>query len=222
VPGTATAPALRQELDRQLETLLRKGYPAAAGLAEDALVALVRPLEPLLAEVPPDADVPFVLVLSRELVAPLDAVARLDLRGRQGYTSMPADDLARFRPLPGLPVPSAAASLLVGVDTGVETLGVAPKDALPLLTAAGRSPLTLEEGLAVVTQHPELLVTASCFEMLGSRGTDKRVTGLWVMKGGAPRLGWCWNGAPHSWLGAASCTGRLSPAAGSAPPPDVG
>ncbi|WP_422678000.1 DUF5701 family protein [Blastococcus brunescens] len=23
-----------------------------------------------------------------------------------------------------------------------------------------------------------------------------------------PRLGWCYQGAPHSWLGTASCAGR--------------
>ena len=72
----------------------------------------------------------------------------------------------------------------------------------------GRSPLTLEEGLAVVTHHPGILREQTCFEMLGSRCGDKRVTGLWV-SAKRPRLGWCWGGNPHTWLGMASCAGRL-------------
>ena len=38
----------------------------------------------------------------------------------------------------------------------------------------------------------------------------RRVPTFWVSKG-APRLGWCWAGNPHSWLGAASAAGRLAP-----------
>ena len=204
MPTTTTS--LRSELDRQVDVLLAKGHPAAAGMTEHAFVDLVRPLESRLDDLPADDDVPFVLVVPS--VPHLHAVSRLELRGKPGFTSMSAEELTGFRPLPDLDVPEAGAYLLVGLDTGGDTLGVAPNDALPALAAAGRSPLTLEEGLAVVTQLPDLLVTANCFEMLGSRGTDKRVTGLWVMKGGAPRLGWCWMGAPHTWLGAASCTDR--------------
>jgi hypothetical protein len=93
------------------------------------------------------------------------------------------------------------------VDTGAATLGVRPDDALPQILAAGRTPLTLEEGLAVVLQHPEWLRERNCFELLGSRAGDKRVTGLWLSKG-APRLGWCWGGNPHTWLGMASAGAR--------------
>lgn len=201
---TVPAPALPQaaELDRQLTTLVAAGVPAAAGVSDAAFADDVRRLRAVL----PD-DEPFVVALPHGFVPALAVVESLRLGGRPGYSSMTADELATFRPSTEVDVPHRP-YLLVGLDTGADTRGVSPEEALPGLLAAGRSPLTLEEGLCVVLQHPEVLGQRDCFEMLGSRSHDRRVTGLWVMKGGAPRLGWCWWGAPHSWLGMASCRER--------------
>jgi hypothetical protein len=85
---------------------------------------------------------------------------------------------------------------------------VPPEQALPTITARQRSPLTMEEGIAIVTHHPEFLRKNHCFSLLGSRGTDRRVPALWISEG-RPRLGWCWDGAPHTWLGSASCGSRI-------------
>jgi hypothetical protein len=121
---------------------------------------------------------------------------------------MDADDLERFVPIEEVEVPPGEAYLLSDVTTGVEVRNVPPSQALPRILGAGRSPLTVEEGLAVVTHHPELLRTSCCFSLLGSRCGDKRVTALWVSKG-HPRLGWCFAGAPHTWLGSGSCAARI-------------
>lgn len=190
------------ELRRQTNVLVDKGYPALAGLTEDAFRACVIPLE---AQVPDEA---FLLVVTAALVPPYRLIERAELNGKHGFTTMDADDVARFRPTPDLALPVSPVYLITGVETGEETLGVRPDDALPHILAAGRTPLTLEEGLAVVTQHPEWLRERNCFEMLGSRAGDKRVTGIWVSKS-APRLGWCWGGNPHTWLGMASAVRRL-------------
>ena len=146
---------------------------------------------------------PYVLVVPGP--PPGEAIGRVSLRGKTGFTTMEADDLARFVPTTEMP---AQAYVLDDVDTGADFLGVRPDDALPTILARGRTPLTLEEGLAVVVQHPEWLRFRNCFELLGSRAGDKRVTGLWLSKG-APRLGWCWGGNPHTWLGMASAARRL-------------
>ncbi len=121
---------------------------------------------------------------------------------------MAPDDVARFQPTPDLALPDPPVYLITDVDTGKATLNVRPDDALPTILASGRTPLTLEEGLAVATQYPQWLREHNCFEMLGSRAGDKRVTGIWVSKG-APRLGWCWGGNPHTWLGMASAARRI-------------
>ncbi|HEY9476757.1 MAG TPA: DUF5701 family protein [Mycobacteriales bacterium] len=191
------------ELRRQTEVLVEKDYPALAGLTAAAFRALVRPLATRL------PDEPFVLVVTGALV-PLDRlVEHTELGGRHGFTTMEPDDVARFRPTPDLALPSSPVYLITDVDTGEDTRNVRPDDALPKITAAGRTPLTLDEGLAVATQHPAWSRERNCFQMLGSRAGDRRVTGIWVSRG-APRLGWCWAGNIHTWLGMASAARRVA------------
>lgn len=197
------------ELLRQTDVLAAQGYPALAGLGEREFRGLVEPL----AEVATDE--PWVLVVTGALVPPEAVVERVRLSGRPGFTTMRADDVRRFRPTGDVSVPDSPVYLAVDVDTGGATRGVRPDDALPAILEAGRTPLTLDEGLAVVAQHPEWLSERNCFEMLGSRAGDKRVTGLWLSKG-APRLGWCWGGNPHSWLGMATAGRRVGPRRGAA------
>lgn len=122
-----------------------------------------------------------------------------------GYVDMRPGGPSSFRPVVDVP---SASYVLEGVDLGADLLNVAPRDALLRILDAGRSPLTLEEGVAVLLAHPGILRERNCYQMLGSRAGDKRIPSLWVTKDGRPRLGWCWEGAPHTWLGAASCTAR--------------
>jgi hypothetical protein len=201
---------MRQELDRQLQNLHRLGYPALAGLSAPDLDALVAPLAELL---PPGDNpavepgrIPVVLVVTSKLVPTVEAVGRWSVRGKPGWTDM-ADEIDGYRPIEGLEVPDAPVYLLLDVDTGRETLDVPPVDALPVVTSMGRSPLTVDEGVALVTHFPEVFRTHNAFQALGSRAPNKRVPSFWVSKG-APRLGWCWAGNPHSWLGAASAGDR--------------
>jgi hypothetical protein len=199
------------EFDRQLQRLTDLGYPALAGLPEDDFTALLEPLRAAAGPgTPPDGGrVPFVLVVTRELVpiertVPLTALAG---RSRPGIVDRhyPEGDLARFTPT--VPLPGGRAYLLRDVDRGEEFCGAVPRDALAAVAERGRTPLTIEEGVAVVTQYPELLATNMCFSLGASRCGDRRVPALWI-SGGAPKLGWCWEGNPHSWLGMASAGGR--------------
>ena len=148
----------------------------------------------------------FVVVVP-DLAPPDELVAMTEIAGRHGFTTMEADDLARFRPTQDVAVPDVA-YLLVDPDPGRDWLDVPPAEVLSPMLASGRTPLTLDEGLALLLQDGGLLRSANCFSMLASRCGDKRVPALWVSKN-RPRLGWCWNGAPHSWLGSASATARL-------------
>ena len=91
---------------------------------------------------------------------------------------------------------------------GLDLRNVTPDDALPRILQAGRSPLTLQEGIALVAQRPEAVDRNAGFSLPGSRCGDKRVTAIWISKG-APKLGWCWAGNPHTWLGSASCVERI-------------
>ena len=195
------------ELDRQVGNLRHHGYPELAGMTEDELDALVRPLRDRL----PDAGtgngrIPFVVVVTSSLVPTVDAVRRWSVDGRAGFTDMGAE-LPDYRPVEGLELPADPVYLLLDVDTGGDTLNVCPNDALPRIRDAGRSPVTIDEGVALVTHFPEVFADRNAFQALGSRARNKRVPSFWISKG-APRLGWCWAGNPHTWLGAASAGGR--------------
>lgn len=89
------------------------------------------------------------------------------------------------------------------VDTGTASLNMPPDDALAMIRREGRTPLTLEEGIALITQFPDRLRKNRCFSLVGSRSGDRRVPALWISQG-RPKLGWCWAGNPHTWLGSAS------------------
>ena len=188
------------ELARQVETLVRKGYPALLGLTDDEL-------RRRLADLPERAGSVLVVPIPRH-----DAVPAMELRGKPGFTDMTPEDLAGFAPTEHVDVPGGLGYLLLDPDTGRETLNVTPDDALPTILARGRSPLTIDEGIALVTHRPELLARRECFSLLGSRRGDRRVPALWVKSSGHPRLGWCWAGNPHTWLGSASGAGRVGTA----------
>lgn len=212
---TATA---RAELHRQVQTLHHLGYPALAGITDGDLDEMVAPLYDRLPDAgepePPGAAsgaadrsrIPVLLVVAGKVVPTIEAVARWSVRGKAGWTDM-ADELDGFQPIEGVDVPPEPAYLLLDVDTGADTLNVRPDDALPMVRAAGRTPLTIDEGVALVTHFPDVFTTRNAFQALGSRAGNKRVPSFWVSKG-APRLGWCWAGNPHTWLGAASAAER--------------
>lgn len=206
---------LSSDLDTQLDRLVELGYPALAGRDEAAFRALVEPLRGLAAALPdtlPAAGrMPFVVVVTGDLVKPEDTVPLLHLEGSSKPGRVDRNhaegDLATYHPLPELAVPRAPAYLLVDVDRGEEFCGVRPEAALPVIRERGRTPLTIDEGIAVVTHAPHLLETNKCFMLSGSRRHDRRVPALWISER-APKLGWCWDGNPHDWLGVASAADR--------------
>ncbi len=205
LPLVAVPTEAELEFDRQVDALVTTGLPELLDLSGSCFRARLEPLRDLL---PPPAEdgagIPYVVVVPDLPVVPV--LESVHGTGGAGFTTMEPEDLARFRPLPELRVP-AAPYLLVDVDPGAETLNRTPAEVLPDITAAGRSPLTVAEGLAVLVSDHGVLRSRNCFSLLGSRAGDKRVPALWV-SARRPRLGWCYQGAPHTWLGSASCAAR--------------
>ena len=158
---------------------------------------------------------PFVLVLTRDLVTPERTVPLLRLWGPRGPGTRPGrvdrnhaeGDLAGYHPIEGCEPPGAA-YLLVDVERGEEFCNVRPEEATATIRSRGRTPLTIDEGIALVTQVPGTLEKNRCFMLAGSRRHDRRVPALWISER-APKLGWCWDGNPHTWLGTASAGSRL-------------
>ncbi|HEX7188934.1 MAG TPA: DUF5701 family protein [Actinomycetes bacterium] len=202
------------EFDRQVDRLLALGYPREGGLTEDAFTELLAPLrDEALArgaamDEPARDRVPFVVVVTKHVVPAERAMPLTCLRGKPGFVSADMSDVHRFEPIERVDLPDKHAYLLLDVERGDDLLDVRPNDALVTITGRGRTPLTVDEGIALVTAFPEMLEKNHCFSLVASRCGDKRVPALWISKG-APKLGWCWAGNPHTWLGSASCGGRV-------------
>ncbi|MCB5165367.1 DUF5701 family protein [Streptomyces bambusae] len=215
--GTPAAFDPATEFDRQVQTLVDLGYPELAGLTEAAFRALLGPLRgPVTARAadmqpPTEGRVPFLLVVTRALVplersVPLTTLAGKKLPGVIERFYAPGE-LERFVNLEELGLPDGSVYAVFDVDRGEEFCDVVPLDAMAAVQSRGRTPLTIEEGVALVTLHPQSLAKNKCFSLAGSRLGDKRVPALWISKN-APKLGWCWEGNPHTWLGLASAGSR--------------
>jgi Family of unknown function (DUF5701) len=151
-----------------------------------------------------------VLTVSREVVPVSVTASRIERRGQQVVLGqLTPDDLETFLPIEPVEVPDSPAYIATEVDLGAESRNVRPEDALRDILDAGRSPLTLDEGISLVLQQPEVIARNWGFSMAGSRRGDQRVPAFWISDG-RPKLGWCWDRNPHTWLGTASCSRRTA------------
>jgi hypothetical protein len=165
-----------------------------------------------------------LLVVSPGL-APVSALAPLLAHhGRPGFVVPDMTDVDAFGPLDGVPVPDGPAYLVEDLQRGDEMANWSADEALPAITAAGRTPLTLAEGVHWLLQCPGVLERNRCFMTIGSRlrrpsgALDARTPALWISNGtgrdgrerqDAPKVGWCWAGNRHTWLGFASARRRV-------------
>lgn len=211
--------AFNVEFDRQVDVLVNAGFHSAAGLSRQVFMGTFEPLRRNLAQTvcgggsEAVGSARFVLVVTPQL-APAETLVPLLRWGSSERVGIidpnhGPDGLATYRPLADLAIPSSDVYAIVDVQRGEEFCGVTPKDATEQIVARGRSVLTIHEGISLVATHPDLLEKNKCFMLAGSRQGNKRVPALWISDK-APKLGWCWESNPHSWLGTASLGQRLS------------
>ncbi|MER7759833.1 DUF5701 family protein [Streptomyces sp. NPDC097619] len=198
----------------QAERLVELGLPELTGIPAAEFRAFAQ------AQGPDREDVLLAVDPSR---APASALTPLLRRAEKpGFVVVDMTDVDLFTPH-GLELPDRALYLVDRPDRGDRLGNWTPEEALPVLTADGRSPLTLTEGIHWLLQQPAALERNLCFMTIGSRlrkdnGTfDARTPALWISGGtgrdgrenrGAPKVGWCWWNNRHTWLGFASTTGR--------------
>ncbi|MES9555093.1 MULTISPECIES: DUF5701 family protein [unclassified Streptomyces] len=166
-----------------------------------------------------------LLVVSPDRVPASALAPRLRHQGKPGFVVVDMPDIDRFSPIGAMAVPDAPVYVVEGLDRGDHMANWSPDEALPAIAEEGRTPLLLAEGIHWVLQRPETLERGRCFMTIGSRlrkdnGTlDARTPALWISNGtgrdgrenrNAPKVGWCWAGNRHTWLGFASATGRTA------------
>jgi len=194
-----------EEASRQLDRIVALGYADVADMSEDAFRALAQPLIAALEHSDLGGDI--LLIPTRELVSPESLIARTSINRMAGFTTMPPRDIASFLPQDGFTPPAGPFYLVVEPHTGTCYINREPDVARKLIDSDERLPLTLEEGLAIATQHPEWLLEKNGFNLLGSRSADGRVPSIWMSQN-APRLGAVWPNSRHTWLGNAYCMAR--------------
>ncbi|MFW0786199.1 DUF5701 family protein [Gordonia sp. CPCC 206044] len=202
------------DLATQARRLIDLGAGPLTGLSDAEILDAVRAC----------ADVPdALLVPAPSTLRPSDAATLLTRDGKPGFVVVDMTDLDAFDPIPTVDVPDRPFYVISGIDRGDEMANWSPDEALPAIADAGRTPLTVGEGIAWLLQQPERLAPNHCFMTIGSRLTkpngrlDARTPAIWISGGtgrdgrerkGAPKVGWCWAGNRHTWLGFASAARR--------------
>ncbi|HEU5484240.1 MAG TPA: DUF5701 family protein [Microlunatus sp.] len=198
---------------QQLRQLIDAGLAEVAGVTAAELTSYGRQL-------PDEPDT--VLAVHPTLVPARRLAPLLRHQGRPGFVVEDLTDLEEFEPVAGLALPDPPLYLLHGVDRGDDLRNWSPDEALPAIVGRHRTPLTVSEGISWLLQQPEALEPNHCFMTVGSRkprgaGLDARTPAIWISGGtgrdgrqrrGAPKVGWCWAGNRHTWLGFASARGR--------------
>jgi len=204
------------EFDRQVRAYLELGFPELTGQTPQAFAAALEPLRDQAQPIPlaphdatiTDGDyVPFVVVVNPTGYDLNDAVPAMRRGRARGVSVIGRDEAPTYRAIDGVEAPNDFAYLLRDIDTGSEFCDVRPQEALRVLVDRGRTPLTIGEGLALVIVRPDMLRPNKCFSLMGSRATNQRVPAIWISER-RPKLGWCWDRNPHTWLGAASAAVR--------------
>ena len=200
--GMSTASLTAED---QLDRIVALGYPDVADMSASAFRALAQPLIQALEDTDLGANI--LLVPTRELVTPESLIARTSINRMAGFTTMPPRDIVSFLPQDGFEPPEGPFYLVVDPHTGTAYINREPDVARKLIDSDDRIPLTLEEGLAIATQHPDWLMVKNGFNLLGSSSNDGRVPSVWMSQN-APRLGAVWPNSRHTWLGNAYCARR--------------
>ncbi len=204
---------LEKEFDRQIGRLIEAKCHTRARLSKKDFLELVELLRKHLSYARPKkaGRIPFVIVLKQEVVSPEKILPLIVVKGQRGEVRMTPFRSKDFSLIKGVTIPKTNAYLLLDVDTGRKTLNVTPSEAQRKIRREKRSPLTIDEGVSLVFHFPEVLTDKriyNCFSMLASRRDGQQVPALWVSYK-KPRLGWCWDHNPHTWLGSGSCGGRV-------------
>jgi hypothetical protein len=144
-------------------------------------------------------------------------------RDKTGFVVADMTDVDAFLPIPEVTLPDGPSYLVHGPRRHDEMLNWSPEEALPAILGPNRTPLTLGEGLHWLLQCPDVLERGRCFMTIGSRlrrpdgSFDARTPAIWISNGTgrdgrdnrhAAKVGWCWAGNRHTWLGYASAGSR--------------
>jgi Family of unknown function (DUF5701) len=210
IDGSHPLPTLHDQVERLIDV----GLHRRAGLTKSELRASV-------SEQPDESGC--LLAIAPDRLKASELAPLLRLKDKQGFVVEDMTDVDDFVPIEVARPPQTPIYFVHGIERGDDMANWSPNEAATEIAARGRTPLTLTEGLLWVLQQPAALERNHCFMTIGSRLTkpsgvlDARTPALWISNGtgrdgaarrNAPKVGWCWAGNRHTWLGFASTQGR--------------
>lgn len=216
-PAQLSPGAVLPPLADQAQRLVALGVHEIAGLSADEVRDAVEHLAPGA----PDGG---LLILHPRLAPPSVLAPLLRLGDKKGFVVVDMEDVDRFEPLEGLALPDGPLYVVTDVDRGDDLANWSPDEALPEIARRERTPLLLGEGIQWALQVPDVVERNHCYMTIGSRlrkdkgRLDARTPAVWISNGtgrdgkerrGAPKVGWCWAGNRHTWLGFASGARRV-------------
>jgi hypothetical protein len=209
-------PFFELEFERQVTNLLKLDYPKLMLMSEEDFKKGTQSLKKLLEkesffELDLEAGtLPFVVVVNSNLINAEQTIPLVVKDGKEGIVKLFPHTSQDFFTIKEVTIPNSEFYIIKNIDRGKNNINQPPIVALKEINNDIRSPLTINEGVAIVTHYPEFLMKNNCFSLLASRNKqDKRVPAIWINSNHNPNLGWCWDGNPHTWLGSASCAERL-------------
>jgi|SRR5690625_347387 len=199
------------QVSAQVEKLVALGVPELAGHTTESFSNLASEL----------LSSQGLIAIHPKLVKPSVLAQLMQREGKPGFVVSDLNDLEEFHPIDEVEIPDQPLYVIYDVQRGDDMSNWSPVEALPEILSRGRRPLTVSEGISWLLQQPEALDKNRCFMTIASRkrktkGQDSRTPAIWISGGtgrdgktrrGAPKVGWCWAGNRHTWLGFASTSG---------------
>jgi len=202
--------------DQQVETLIGRGVADAAGIAPEAFHGMLGHLRDKVLELAREAPetkeghIPFVIVLREEMLPLKKKVELMEVNGVKGYTAH--ESSAEFKTYGGVKIPESPAYLMVDVEVSEHSIGIRRVKMNKSIEEhfPGRSLLTAEEGVALVTQYPEILEQK--ITLAGSRfGNEKVPAVLYLSWGGGKKTPVLEAMDVRPWAHPVSCGKRVGP-----------
>ena len=185
-----------QSFDQQVKTLLKKGYPNAAGMEESQFLKYINPLEE-------NFRAGSVIVIPENIVPLAKQMTMVELDGKTGYTRFDVSEIFNAEGTETQRKPY----LMHDIEYGKAMPNTSPDDRVKKLKKQNRLGQNAQEGIAMVTHKPEILKD-HYMDLPGSRYRHSgRVVAL-CLYGGHPRLV-CVRASFSTWgWGSASCGSR--------------
>ena len=202
----------------QVERLCERGYEKHCNYKDVSFGSLIEPLRPFVREsieaiksrtitcdkMPTGYSIPFLIVIPEWTVRLNEQVKMMGSSpDNAGIIDL---NVATLRLADGVEVPRTP-YVIFNVENGEATRGMSAEYCTKWFKKIGRLSLTVEEGIALVTQFPEILSRHSV-DLSGSRVNLDDVPGICLMDG-RPHLSSSWIDGRYDAWGSASCTRRM-------------